>query len=111
MGARLRCASPTIRTICASSVSEPTRSALNSSVPLLFDRSSPAAVARAQRCYTELLERGRRRGFVPYRVHVDAMDWLTSHPSVHWQVIARLKKALDPHGIFSPGRYAPLNAA
>jgi len=83
----------------------------DSSVPLLFDRSSPAALARAQRCYTELLERGRRRGFVPYRVHVDAMDWLTAHPSVHWQVIARLKKALDPHGIFSPGRYAPLNAA
>ena len=34
IGARLRCASPTIRTICASSVSLPTRSARNSSVPV-----------------------------------------------------------------------------
>lgn len=78
----------------------------DSTVPLLFDRGSAEAVARAQRCYAELLDEGRRRGFVPYRVHVDAMRWLTSHASAHWEVLGRLKQALDPDGIFSPGRYS-----
>ncbi len=36
MGARLRCASPTMRTICASTVSLPTRSARISMVPVPF---------------------------------------------------------------------------
>ena len=44
IGARLRCASPTICTICASSVSEPTRSAFITSVPVPF---TVAPVTRA----------------------------------------------------------------
>ena len=77
----------------------------DSSVPLLFDRRSPAAVERAQACYMDLLETGRQRGFMPYRVHVDAMRWLTSHPSGHWDLVDRLKAALDPQNLFEPGRY------
>jgi len=82
----------------------------DSSVPLLFDRSSASATERAQRCYLELLESGRRLGFVPYRVHVDGMPWLTGHASAHWELAARLKSALDPQGILSPGRYGRLPA-
>lgn len=78
----------------------------DSSVPLLFDRASAQATQRAQACYMELLEGGRKLGFVPYRVHVDAMSWLTGQRSVHWDLAARLKNALDPRGIISPGRYS-----
>ena len=78
----------------------------DSSVPLLFDRGSAAATERAQACYRCLLEEGRALGFVPYRFGVDAMDWLTGQPAVHWELVARLKQALDPQGILSPGRYA-----
>lgn len=78
----------------------------DSSVPLLFDRGSVEATQRAQRCYMALLERGRQLGFVPYRVHVDAMSWLTGQRAAHWDIAARLKSALDPQGIISPGRYS-----
>jgi len=78
----------------------------DSSVPLLFDRSSAAATQRAQACYRALLESGRQLGFMPYRVHVDAMDWLTGQPSMHWELAEQLKRALDPQGIIAPGRYS-----
>ena len=78
----------------------------DSSVPLIFDRGSEAATRRAQACYMELLEAGSRLGYVPYRVHVDAMSWLTKGPSVHWDLAERLKAAADPHAIIEPGRYS-----
>lgn len=78
----------------------------DSSVPLIFDRSSEAATRRAQACYLELLQKGSELGFVPYRFHVDAMRWLTERPSVHWDLAERLKSTVDPHGIISAGRYS-----
>ena len=78
----------------------------DSSVPLVFDRSSEAATRRARDCYIELLNVGSRLGFVPYRVHVDAMPWLTERLSVHWDLIDQLRNAVDRSGIFSPRRYA-----
>ncbi len=77
----------------------------DSSVPLIFDRSSEGATRRAQACYMELLETGRSLGFVPYRVHVDAMSWLTGRASGHWDLTERLKNAVDAYGIIAPGRY------
>ncbi|HVC11502.1 MAG TPA: FAD-binding oxidoreductase [Burkholderiales bacterium] len=77
----------------------------DSSVPLIFDRSSEVAVGRAHACYMELLEGGRRLGFMPYRMHVDGMSWLTRRSSVHWDVIERINNTIDPYGIVAPGRY------
>ena len=77
----------------------------DSTVPLIFDRRSDEATRRAQACYRELLEEGRRLGFMPYRVHVDAMSWLTEQPSVHWDLVESIKDTIDPHGIIAPGRY------
>jgi 4-cresol dehydrogenase (hydroxylating) len=76
----------------------------DSSVPLLFDRNSGSATGRAQACYAELLEAGAQRGFVPYRLHIDAMPWLTTRPSVNWDMAGRLKRAIDPDGILALGR-------
>jgi hypothetical protein len=80
----------------------------DSSVPLLFDRSSRAETDRARACYFTLLEEGSKQGFMPYRVGIDAMEWLTSKPGAFWHLVAALKTAIDPHGILAPGRYAPL---
>ena len=46
IGARVRCASPTSRTICASSVSRPTRSARMTSAPVAVQRGADQAIAR-----------------------------------------------------------------
>jgi hypothetical protein len=77
----------------------------DSSVPLLFDRRSPAETEAAERCYRALLEEGRTLGFLPYRVGLQGMEWLTSVPSTYWDVVAALKERLDPAGILAPGRY------
>lgn len=78
----------------------------DSSVPLIFERNSEIARQRAQLCYAELLEAGGKFGFVPYRVHVGAMSWLTAREAGHWYFAERLKRALDPDEIMSPGRYS-----
>jgi FAD/FMN-containing dehydrogenase len=77
----------------------------DSSVPLLFDRRSSSETEAAQRCYRALLDEGRKLGFLPYRVALQGMEWLTSVPSTYWDVVAALKERLDPAGILAPGRY------
>jgi 4-cresol dehydrogenase (hydroxylating) flavoprotein subunit len=79
----------------------------DSSVPLLFDRRDAAATRRAQACYMALLEAGKEEGFLPYRIGVQAMDWLVRRGLPCWDMAAALKSAIDPRGIISPGRYGP----
>ncbi len=78
----------------------------DSSVPLLFDRTDASQVARAQSCYRALLEAGRGEGFLPYRMGVHAMDWITHSNAPFWDMVAAIKSAIDPDGIIAPGRYA-----
>lgn len=80
----------------------------DSSVPLLFDRGDPKQIANAQSCYQALLEAGRKEGFLPYRLGIGAMDWLTDPAAPCWEIVAAVKSALDPEGIIAPGRYAPV---
>lgn len=77
----------------------------DSTVPLLFDRDDPTAVARAQACYNKLIERGTQAGFVPYRLTNDAMGRLNREAPVFSAITARLKTALDPEHMIAPGRY------
>jgi FAD/FMN-containing dehydrogenase len=79
----------------------------SSTVPILFDADSGPATASAQRCYAALLDAGVGEGFVPYRVGVQTMEWLMRHGNDHWKLVAKLKAAVDPLGIVSPGRYSP----
>ncbi|MDO8699463.1 MAG: FAD-binding oxidoreductase [Rhodoferax sp.] len=77
----------------------------DSTVPLLFERDNPSAVAAAQACYTDLLEAGRERGWFPYRVGIHSMQLLTSLQTDSKVFHARLRKDLDPHDLMAPGRY------
>jgi 4-cresol dehydrogenase (hydroxylating) flavoprotein subunit len=80
----------------------------DSSVPLLFDRRDPSEAARAESCCRALLDAGRREGFLPYRVGVREMGWLTGRDAPCWGLAAAIKSAIDPVGIIAPGRYVPL---
>ena len=79
-----------------------------SSIPILFDKASDAEAART--CHLELLEEGRKAGFFLYRVSTDAMDWLMQQAPEQWNLVASLKRALDPDNLIAPGRYAPSRA-
>ncbi|MEU3634277.1 MULTISPECIES: FAD-binding oxidoreductase [Streptomyces] len=81
---------------------------LESVVNLYFDRDDPAQEEAARACNTALHRRLYEDGFRFYRVGVETMEALTGWDTAPWETIGLLKAALDPDGILSPGRYAPL---
>ncbi|TQV76233.1 FAD-binding oxidoreductase [Denitrobaculum tricleocarpae] len=89
----------------------------DSTVPILFDLQTEGE--QAQACYRALFEEGQRRGFLPYRMNLKSMGlYVDRENSVYWRTVERVKQALDPNQLFSPGRYhrgvvpeAALNAA
>lgn len=77
----------------------------DSTVPLLFDPSVPEEVQRTREAHRRLLDEALAHGLAPYRVGADSMEWLRGTAPGHWDLVARLKKTLDPEGILAPGRY------
>ncbi|SEI83365.1 FAD-binding protein [Nitrosomonas eutropha] len=77
----------------------------DSTVPLLFDPDSEAERKNAENCYWELLEEGKKQGFLPYRVGIQTMSWLSENNSSYWQTVRKVKNVLDPDAVISPGRY------
>ncbi|RVT87731.1 FAD-binding oxidoreductase [Inhella crocodyli] len=77
----------------------------DSTVPLVFDRSDPAACARAQACWHALLARGREAGFFPYRFPIQGMEPLRQLAPESCALSERIHRSLDPQGLIAPGRY------
>lgn len=77
----------------------------DSTVPLLFDRDEPGAADTTQACFIELMNRGRNSGWFPYRVGIDAMPALLEMQKDSRIFHERLRVALDPYNLMSPGRY------
>lgn len=64
---------------------------------------------KAHECYKALVAYGNSMGCPPYRTNVEAMKKLTGDPtSVYWSTVSKIKQALDPQDILSPGRYCPV---
>lgn len=76
----------------------------DSTVPILFDRSNPEEVERAHACYHELLDTGRKHGFVPYRLGIQSMT-LPAEENAVPNILKKFKQAIDEHNILAPGRY------
>ena len=90
--------------ITFSSVSE---QCFDCTVPLLYDAAIGAEAAHA--CYDSLAKASAAHGFLPYRMNLRAMRGVVDDPgSTYWRLVGDLKRAVDPRGLISPGRYAPL---
>ncbi|WP_257463535.1 FAD-binding oxidoreductase [Archangium lipolyticum] len=76
-------------------------------INLLFQRSDPAATARARQCADALLACLHRHGLELYRARADTMETLIKRDPRYWQTVGELKRVFDPDGIIAPGRYAP----
>lgn len=74
-------------------------------IPLLFDLKDKTATAKAHKCLARLTEEGRKLGFYPYRLHVDAMQAHQARHTTSSDLIQRLREAWDPHDLIAPGRY------
>lgn len=79
---------------------------VDSTIPIVFDRSKPEVVRQARECLQTLVGEGLKQGFVPYRLNLQQQDELIDENAVCWKSGHTLKKALDPNQILSPGRYS-----
>ena len=72
---------------------------------IVFNRQDPEECQRMSQCYRELMAAYADAGYpisrAPLDFQAEAMQRLETFP----QVCADIKKALDPKGILSPGRY------
>jgi 4-cresol dehydrogenase (hydroxylating) len=74
---------------------------------IAFDRRDAADCSRASKCHEELMQTLVSHGYIPYRAGPASFGYLASASSPFWRLTSRLKEALDPNGIISPGRYVP----
>lgn len=75
---------------------------------IFFENGNEEQLSRARALYEEVRQAAVRRGYTPYRGHIDNMDDIANefsfndHASLRFQ--EKLKDALDPNGILSPGK-------
>jgi 4-cresol dehydrogenase (hydroxylating) len=76
-------------------------------ITIAFDQEAPEEAARARACYADVFDAVMAAGYIPYRVGLASMAALDPAQDSFWATTARIKAALDPDGILSPGRYEP----
>jgi len=82
----------------------------DSTVPILFQRDHEQECINAKRCFETLLKEGKRKGFLPYRVGIDAMHHLVDPEIPFWKLASQIKKQIDPKNIIAPGRYSVVDS-
>ena len=78
---------------------------LESVINIYFDGTDPKAVDLAHQANLEMIKRFESYGLHCYRFDVKTMQSYLNPENEHWKLVGKLKKALDPNRIFSPGRY------
>lgn len=79
--------------------------AISCLLPIMFDPKTE--VEAAHRCHEELFKEFKLHGYLPYRAHVNSMNWYTEDaPSTdYFNTVDKLKNKTDENRILSPGRY------
>jgi 4-cresol dehydrogenase (hydroxylating) len=72
---------------------------------IVYDRDRDDDDARAMRCHDTLLAQLMAEGWLPHRLGIQSMRALPPSTDDSRAVLARVKAALDPKGVLSPGRY------
>jgi 4-cresol dehydrogenase (hydroxylating) len=78
---------------------------LEAVINIYFDRQDPEAVKQAHAANDEMIRRFYEEGFRFYRFDVKTLHAYIDPENPHWKLVSRLKAALDPDRILSPGRY------
>ncbi|MGH3281236.1 MAG: FAD-binding oxidoreductase [Trebonia sp.] len=75
---------------------------------IIFDADDAGQRAGAAALFRDLVAAAREHGYSEYRAHTDFMDLVADQFDFNGHALrrfnARLKGALDPHGILSPGK-------
>ncbi|MBK7891357.1 MAG: hypothetical protein IPJ84_11055 [Bdellovibrionales bacterium] len=77
----------------------------DATVPLLYTKQSPYGQQRAELCLQELLAAARSMGLFPYRLDIERLETFRSGAAPAFDLVRTIKRAVDPNGLISPGRY------
>ncbi|WP_088330302.1 FAD-binding protein [Lacimicrobium sp. SS2-24] len=80
---------------------------VDSTIPIVFNLENKESREQAHHCLNMLVDEGVKQGFVPYRLNIVQQQKLLQPEHPHWQATAKIKEALDPNNVLSPGRYNP----
>ena len=78
----------------------------DSPLAIVFNKDDPDSTRRAKECYGELWEECKKHGIIPYRIPIDEQWRITESGTPFWDIAKKIKDALDPNNIISPGRYS-----
>lgn len=82
-----------------------TQRAMHHIIDVLYDRTDDEEMARAYACFGKLIDEFEKHGYGVYRVNNAFMDRVAeTYGQVQRNVNRVLKRALDPNGIFAPGK-------
>lgn len=82
-----------------------TERAIDVVISITYDRETAGEDEHAKAAYLELLALLGAQGFYPYRLATIGMGVMDGTSKETRAVLAKLKKAFDPKGLISPGRY------
>lgn len=76
-------------------------------ISIAYDRDNEEEARRARACYDAMFRAAVDAGYIPYRVAPVSMPDLADGSDGFWDVVADIKRAVDPDNIVAPGRYQP----
>lgn len=91
---------------CCMTLTTVTHRCFDCTIPILYDRDNPDNTAKANACYHELLKECLYKGYIPYRIGIQSMAEIAGSKDTFWDTVEKIKKALDPNRVLSPGRYS-----
>jgi 4-cresol dehydrogenase (hydroxylating) len=82
-----------------------TQRAMHHIIDVLYDRTDDEEMKRAYACFGKLIDEFEKHGYGVYRVNNAFMDRVAeTYGPVQRNINRVLKRALDPNGIFAPGK-------
>lgn len=85
-----------------------TERALTSVMTISFDKKNEIESQKAKICHDEVVKALLEEGYVLYRSGNHTMSLLPEKSNVYFDFLKKIKCAVDPHQVISPGKYIPV---